>query len=440
MEDDDMRRVLAVVALFWAGCARAMLADPAADPSGHPVVDAGPDGDGATDAGPNVAVVLSTYVNGSKQNATWVAAQSGDGAWQKLVGDAGMYRFDAAPGGFGFAIVCASSPTHFVRGQLLHATTAELTQLRADCTLPDATPRTLSGRVNGLQTGDSATVTLGASDQMTQTTYSLTAPAGTYDLLAQKHLHGDGAAAQLVLVRRVMLDMNRTLDLDFGAAASVMPALANVTLVGAVASETPAVAVRFISSGGTTDYLADTSGASARQPFVPMTMQEDGDVHVVEARAEDTVNQYARVSQRYVKAPGDVVLALPSSLGAASVFPSMSVPYLALTASWGTYPGAAAYVAGYALNVTGETKAWDVRATAGWMASRPNPAHAFPAFSGLAEWQDGWAYAYGQTVAWHLAVVTSNQPIPSVLAALGGAAGADGLELRSAIARGTVSP
>jgi hypothetical protein len=166
-----------------------------------------------------------------------VAFQDGDGPWQAVPGKDGVHSFESSSGRYGVAFVCAGA---LAIGEVVHATVAELPELRTRC----------GGRGGGAAATQRLTITvrnrpagsevwvqfhgpsLHSVPFMDRSSLTLSGlPTGTYDVLAVAGPKGTGQ--DFVHLRDVVVVSETTLDLDFAGPDRVAPITSPLVIKGA---------------------------------------------------------------------------------------------------------------------------------------------------------------------------------------------------------------
>ncbi|MFN3422730.1 MAG: hypothetical protein ACK40X_13510, partial [Armatimonadota bacterium] len=291
-------------------------------------------------------------------------------------------------------------------------------------------------------------------------TYSLQVPPGTYDLIATKFpMEQRGAVNKALIQRNVAISGDTTINIDFNSPEAFVPETKNAVIDGVLPGETAGGSVNFLSHNGTEIF---TGGKFEVQPptiqftfaAVPTNKQYGNDIHHLVAQAFSSDG--FRMFERYFKAPIDISATLPSPFGNASVTVATTNPYARFTASWDAYSGAQAYFADFGERVgtrrqlvsdaqpskqkrrsrQAVSRHWMVGLSAGWLGGQSS--YTLPDFSGLSGWNNNWGFPAGTQVPWVVGAVATNRPIQDFVNAE--FAPVDGLEVRIAAKRGTVTP
>jgi hypothetical protein len=128
--------------------------------------------------------------------------------------------------------------------ELVYASTTELRQDGFDNCRRTQTTKTVTGNVNGVNTGEVGIISLGSATAvmfgggvLTPITLS-GVPEGTLDLVASRQLNAGNPPNRLVVMRGLQVDDGGTLPtVDFAAPSSLAPAVANATLSGGGVSD-----------------------------------------------------------------------------------------------------------------------------------------------------------------------------------------------------------
>jgi hypothetical protein len=341
----------------------------------------------------------------------WVAAQDGNGAWQRVVGANNSYSFTITSTG-GIAYVTQNGANDFDIN-FYYGSLAEM-QSRGGTICPTAATKTVNGTVANMGTSLQAMVTVGggaASVLSPATTFQVTGVgSGAVDLVASRlgiDLANPAAGFQVnkMIIRRGInpADGSTLPVLDFNAAEAFNPIARTLTINGGAGGEQLAAgAVYFTAAGGSaTMGTGLATGNTANYASVPSANQLATDLHVISAFGT-TVGGGASASSRIVtevfKDAVNKTMTLPSALSTPTFTTLATAPYLRnrvqLTRQ-AEYSNA--WVLGYAQ--TGRSVA--VFISSGYLGSDPFD-FAFPDFSTVAGWQNTWGLTGGATTTYNI--------------------------------------
>ncbi|HUS63055.1 MAG TPA: hypothetical protein VMZ28_00885 [Kofleriaceae bacterium] len=357
--------------------------------------DAAPDTADAAPDGPT-EIELTTYVGGSVAPLELVAAQDGDGAWQLLESDNGVYSFETA-GRYGLAHVCMIDTA--VELHFSYATAAEESSPTRTCpTNLAAEGTTVNVSVSNMAGDTQARVFVGhLSDFATvgDPNVALTPlPAARYDAWAT--VRADGTTIDSAMVER---DVQTSTD---GPAAVAFD-------VDTDTFDTTDFSIEIDGAGDDTTewgaYLWSTRRTlvNLAQPAVdtyagfPASALEDNDVHQVVVQAVNGDSTGFRATWSYAIDPANVTLTLPPAFGDVSVDAVDTTPYVRVAMTWDAWEGATQYH--LEIGQEGErTLFWE--ATDGWLGEAASYTWEQPDLGDLDGWTNGWALADNVEAAW----------------------------------------
>ena len=359
----------------------------------EPEVDAAPD----TDAAPPEPFVLTTTIGGEQAPLRWVAFQDGDGDWQEVSSDDGVYSIDLATGRWTIAYLCQFETSYQL--SFFGGTMDELPALTRSCAAESAPATgTLEVEVTGLDADGEAVMAMGNGGALfTQesSTRSMELRVGTWDVPVAVQPNGTTITRFGLAVATITDGAITQIQLDAqDDTAPVTSFEATVTGDGAAGAT---VGASFVSEGG-------AQGPELRQPpagrfaTVPLSSLRPGDLH--EVRATATADNANRVARRYLHEGADVELPLPAAL-AATVTTASTDPYLRLALDLEPVAGAQIYgldASPFVLFGGGSSNNLDFHATPGWFGD--DTSWTQPDLSDLPGWDDSWALPDGETILW----------------------------------------
>ncbi|HXU83904.1 MAG TPA: hypothetical protein VN914_21060 [Polyangia bacterium] len=353
----------------------------------------------------------------------WVAFQDGDGPWQVIEGTGRTYSFLAPSGRYGVAFVCGRSGP---RGEVVHATTAELLALRAFCDPGDGGPLyKVTGTLRGVPAGDKATVQLSSRDRLSATmvssdagSYQGQAQAGLYDLMGVA-FH-DMVTDRVVMRRAVTIKAEDTLDLDFQGPDSHSLIVAPLTIGGLTPEALEAidgwVEVR-TGRGSSINWRVPAPLNHVEQyPSLAAGELDPGDLQQLKlvARRSGGSKIFSRAVIRLVRSPAPLELALPPPFTAEVTKPTAAEPRL--RTGFAPYDGALYYqlFAGVRGRNPGFEREWRATFTAAWLAG--GTSYALPDFSGLPGFDRGWSLQAGDYLWVESTAVRSGHTVDGLVA------------------------
>ncbi len=421
-------------------------------------------------------IALTTDVQGTAAPVSWIAYQDGDQPWQAVRVEGNRYRLPIRSGRFGLALVCEQE--HLVR--IIHATTRELSTFQVSFTGGEGgqgwpptyvlacasgashATYTVSGRVAGVRPGHNLVVVQETSisssvkDEHTQEVSAGTRDVALLEVLEGFYVHrGGGPPARIVLVRDVVVEGAKRIDVDFNR-DGFAPLQRTVTLRGLLPGEAVWFFPAFFTPLGT-DIPLGTVLNEKRSVFrfgaVPPERRRRGDLHRIEVQVEDEDAGTTRCVWRDAFAPEDLVVELPSPLKSAAVTIAAPHPYPLFRATWKPYPGAQVYRVTYSyVGPSGDIGLhWEILLTAGWLEG--TSSYTLPDFSTLAGWNRDWKLELepvpqvppGEAVSlgaidWRVEAVSSNAGPSAIIGPAALRPVADGSEVRCAGREGRAAP
>ena len=319
---------------------------------------------GASDPRAANEVRLTTTIGGLFVDLTWVAAKDGDaGAWTRLSGSGGVYKFVAASGRYTLALVCATMG----RAEIIQATTSELPDVSFACGDETAVPLVRrTGAIRGVPAGARPIVTFGlpafgalpariATDNLS---YTITLPAGTYDWAAV-----DGGPSPRVLVGRgLSIAGEGATDIDFAMGARSTIAR-EVVVSGAVPEERLSTVVQLITVG---DAVAPFSGERTAR-FVAAAELTAGETQALRIDASNTRGASRGISMGLAGEPP--AIELPPPLAPTSVTAPNTGTLRLPQAKLMPYPCASFYQLATVLLETLPSLDWVLNVGAGWLGT-----------------------------------------------------------------------
>ncbi|GBC92480.1 hypothetical protein HRbin15_00950 [bacterium HR15] len=353
-----------------------------------------------------------TSVTATITGAAFVAVQDGKtGAWQRLSGSGPDYNFNvtATDGRYSIAWVCEGTK---LQVNIIHTTTAETTSIAARCPT-SATTITASGTVQGLNSGQTALVSIGSQTQTVSTnggSFNLTLLPGTHDIIAVRF--GASGPNKVWLRRNVTINSNTSgLSIDFnqpdGTVVRVFDVSAGtLTVAGADPSETVSSQISLQSSGRFS--LLGLGSFTATYPLFPAGILEAGENFRIVA---DTDAQRGEV-RGLNSLPNSLSITLPTLFN--SLFDFTSAGALTFTVRWSAYTENP--VRGYRLTLGGDQQQrnWHILITTGWLGS--DTQYTTPVLNTLNGWNStAWDIQRGRPVNASFTVLVSSNSVQQLL-------------------------
>ena len=407
-------------------------------------------------------VLVRTFRGKQQAPPDFIAFQDGNGPWQIAQGSGGQYTLtiNDPAGRYGVAIVCVSNNN--VDVNILHATWTELKEINHECGMPPSQNLvTISGEVSGLD-NEYAHISVDGRFGFAywlSPSYTLQVPPGIYDLVAAKFSDERFGANKIFIQRNISISGDTTINIDFNSPDAFDPETHNAVIDGVSSGELAEGGVNFLSHNGTEIRMGskfESQPPTIQFQFsgIPISKQVGNDIHLLFAGAF-SADSFRRF-ERYFKAPVDISATLPSPFGNASVTVATTTPYARFTASWDAYSGAQAYFAEFGSDRRSRqqlvsnaqpskqkrrsrqevSRHWMVGLSVGWLGGQSS--YTLPDLSGLSGWNNNWGIPAGTQVPWVVGAVATNRPIQDFVNAE--VTPVDGLEVRIAAKRGTVTP
>ncbi len=246
-------------------------------------------GDGATAPSSSAQTALA-FCPGNVP--IWLAYQDDRGQWTRAMPDANDVFHVSLPDRAAIAFVDADSTGFAHILQIEYATASELA-LQLQCKPAPSQTKVLAGSVAGLDSSESARISLGtaaAEVGAADSAYSLHGVRdGPLDLLALGTDNPYDVPARIAIRRGVnVADGARIPMLDFASSEAVAPAAATLT-IGGMNGDLVDGSVEFTTATGTWTPLMNISALGATVPYggVPTALLAPGDMHSITLLTND---------------------------------------------------------------------------------------------------------------------------------------------------------
>ena len=383
-----------------------------------------------------------TVTFASADPLAFAAAQDGSGPWQAFTGGVGSnYGLEVTGERYGIAYACAGAAGSSIAITVIQATVTETTRVTAACGgLSTASPVTISGTVSGLSSAQTAQVDIAsksASVTAAAPTYSLSVPAGTWDLFARRMTTAP-TFDRMIRRNAITAAAGATLNLDF-ATEGFAPETRTVTFQGVSATETTGLLVIFRNTlGGSPFGLGSPSAGSYFA--IPAAQLRTGDYHSIVASASDPATGGRRV-RRVAIAATDFTAVMPPMIAAPVIAVGTTTPYLRPRASIPAGLASDRYDIGYSQVESSpnmRTRSWALQLTRGWITAANATDYTVPDLSAITGFQAWWGLVAGAT-NWQQFSQSSNGGVPDLLRADQTPAALDGREYKITQRDGTVT-
>jgi hypothetical protein len=358
--------------------------------------DAAPDAADAAPDGPT-EIEVTTTVGGAIGPLELLAAQDGDGPWQLLESDNGVYSFETT-GRYGLAHVCLFD--ELAQLHFFYSTAAEETSPARSCPSFAAVPgTTVNVSVDNMTGAAQTRVQVGHLSEFATVedpdVSMLPLTAARYDVWAT--VRSDGTAIDSVMVERdVQTSTDAPASVTFDVDADTIATTDfSIAIDGETGDETTEWGAYLWSTRRTLLNLAQPGDSYAG---VPASALEDNDVHLLVASAVDADAKTVRVIQTHVLDPGNVTLTLPPVFTEFAVEAVDTTPYVRVAFTFDAWEDASYYEARLS-QAEERTLHWE--ATAGWLGDGASHTWEQPDLSHLGGWTNGWALADNVEVPWY---------------------------------------
>jgi hypothetical protein len=335
---------------------------------------------------------------GDTANARLVAIQDGDGAFETVHGENGIYDVRVSNERFGVVIGCKFDAASLVT--VIHQTVDDGTVIQASACEGPVLPLAITGTVRGVSAGDN--VSLRTDDAATRLTtdaaFVLAARAGKNDLFA---IMMDAATNRVVkLTRTPGLDPTSTDPLSIDFTSQGVP-LEDVPLRLLLPSgETPVVNTSILtptSSYPLNRFGMSPAGAPSYQ-MLPSALRQPDDLALVEVRSSfGTSSVVTTGDPAEVEFPAPYDVPPPVLLEEPYVRPVFKV---AVTA--GGLPLVTYHPYAFTDSVDGQTEVvhdWEIYISAKWAGGTDVLTYVLPDLSGLSDFGLDLALQPGQAIA-----------------------------------------
>jgi hypothetical protein len=396
-------------------------------------------GCGGGGGGGNGGGGTGTAVTATITGAAFVAVQDGQtGAWQRLSGDGPNYNFNvqAADGRYSVAWVCGGDKPQV---NIVHLTTAEVRAFTARCPTPPPSPITVSGTVQGLNTGQAALVSAGDASAAVGAnggTFNLSLVPGTYDLIGIRI--GTTGPNRVWLQRNRTFSGNASVTIDFtqpdGTVVRVVDvSTGSLTVTGADITEIVNTQLFLQSSRRSSLLAVGIPGMPMEYPIFPAGVLQTGENFRIVVITDAGRGEVRGLNNL----PTSLGITLPPPLGASFDFTTTGA--LTFKAQWSTYPESP--VRGYVFTLSSDTqqRSWRIWMSAGWLGG--NNQYTTPVLNTLSGWNSSaWDLQRGSPVNVSLQVVVSPTMVQQLLDYEDSGIAPDGFQLRYATRSFTLTP
>jgi hypothetical protein len=402
-----MRRLGFAAVVLLSGCAVDPVAQSMDDPGTEDPVEE------EEEDGPDT-VTFRTFLGATPTNVTFLAAHDGDGAWQVVSGNAGVYSFAVSSGRFGVAAICATSSSSALR--IREQTIDEGTELRIRCDAPaQSATAEVSGVISGLASGQHAEVEGGPMHNgswiYSGERYTHSLPEGTWDVGIIRVDDATQAADRILFLRNEAFVGERSLDANLSSGLPL--ASRSITVIGGRDGEQINSNSTFhLSRGG---WLSLRAPAKTELRVVPSSMLAGNDLHAINASAWSTSAPEFRSVEVLVREPGNMTIELPDPFVAAAARVATAPALFRVT-----FPDVHADLYTFLfLQDTGISfLQFTVHVTRGWIVAAAQHDYSFPDLSSLPGWNAAWGAQPALSATFNGSASSTNRGVRGALAAL----------------------
>lgn len=368
----------------------------------------------------------------------WVAIQDGSSAWQQIVGNGALFDFSVTSDQVKVAAVFQDGAEY--ETVVFHLSRDEAVLRAGTCPVY----KTINGTVVGLAAGQISNITLSRAATTlvggTGTTFSLDrVEDGVTDFFASLWSAAGGLPSldKMFLQRDINPPGGSSVTVDFTGPDAFDPASIMVTATG-LGTDMAGVSTSFLTPTIGASVFAPGPGAAGPTwtvPVLPQGMTRAGDIQAVSVAAIDASNPLAasRGTVKYFETVADQTLTMGPYLGSVAVTSEQSAPFARPRVVYTRQPEYLGHI-----NVSFGQDMRDVIfwVTDDYLGAAADLDVAFPDFSGVAGWLDTYGLMGGVATTW---VVNANG-WTSGPGTIGPDTYTDGLEVRSGIQTGTITP
>lgn len=411
---DRSRRLLSVLSVLSVPTALAVLAvgcvgasdptelvpDPPADPLADPPAAAGTE------------IVFTAYPadvlarDGGSTDVGFVAIQDGDGPWQVVTGQNGVYKARVQNKRYGVAVACkghrqGSSSSTYSGVDVMLTTTDESTALNSYSCYTPAAPKVVTGSVTGETGTDLAEVQVSSFERLQPAetrTFSFHAPTRRLSVFGITRPVGSSSSSPSRVVRAPDVDTAVTSSVNVDFSQSMELATQPLTLATRPGTVT-------VSSGvySNNDFYVQARGTATSYRVVPASMLNAGDL--IRVSATHTTDDLGwEISNLFLAQPAPASIGFGQPLTAAAPsFPAgaQRLPVFSFTAGGATLANVS-YDAVASTSTETQERSLHVSLSRGWLGGDRAVSYSFPDLSGIAGWQDSMALHPGE-VSWTVA-------------------------------------
>ena len=345
----------------------------------------------------------SQLFNGQVASTDLVAYQDGDGPWQVVAGNAGVYQLPVTSGRYGLLAAClrASDGASFVTLGYFAVSDGTARFGLNFCTFPQIPTVTISGTVSAVPMGEQVSISDGFSSSLgPAANWTMPALAGAGTLIGMRATNQRPTG---MLLQRVNFAQGATFNLDF--TGMFFPAESDLTLDPT--GGTPFMSTSYYDETGGQHQIDLATAAVTKYRVVPADRVGNG-ISLLYAQGSSTGT--SRSIQRAFKSPVAQTMTLPPA------FLLASPPRVAATTPYGiveiTLPrraGASHYTVEYlGYDSNNKLHIWDLTYSEAWARGTQgaNLVSRLPDFSAVPGWKPSFGFPTTGTLSWTTSVVT----------------------------------
>lgn len=367
------------------------------DDDGGTAHDAAPDEetdgapDGETDAATGTVVIIRTYVADALTPSLFAAAQDGDGPWQLLDSDDGVYMFDAPSGRYGFVHFCGDDDNPSL--SFFYSTVAEHARMNRGCTGGISNTGSIQPSITGFGADTQATITIADStfimNGMSPDPTIIGLATGSFDAFAAVQSTGDDID-ELMIVRDIEVTQGSTTGTSINLGNAIAATTYSlIDVVGNEPGESASGSFGFMTANGTEGAVARGSMPTT-YAALPTSEVMPNELYTINIQTTDLTEGTTRQVRRFQHTPQDVNINLPPFFAATSVTTATTDPVVLARFTIDLRPTGRLYDAKLQQNVPKREILWT--ATRGWIGEDETTyTWEQPDLTGLVGWQNIWA-------------------------------------------------
>ena len=346
------------------------------------------------DGGGGGVVEVTTYFGEVPEPVAFAAVQDGDGAWERLESEDGVYSFEVESGRYGFAHAC--EPDSLVIS-FFYSTVEEGARANRGCFRQpgdgDENEATVLITVNGLEADEIAQVSVASSESAVYDGAPMTGlygvPAGARDVFVTVAPNFNNPVERILVERDIELAAGETLELEVDVAEAVAATQHTITLEGYEPS--PISDVYLETRNGSRPRLGTYREFPVYAGF-PDAIATDMYRVLVDSGSYST----SPTTHYFTRTPGDLTFTEPPPLTIDDASAATTTPHVRAQLSFDRTDGAAY---SFSFRNFRPDRIIEGYLSAGWLGGQPSSfSWEQPDLSGLAGWAESLALIDDQEV------------------------------------------